>query len=251
MITASRYRQPARRGDRLLAIILVALVHVGLGLALIGGLTVRLVPGADSPLDLVELNVPPPPPPPAPPPLAPARSGSAAAKASPSPKGGVEAPSPVKKFAPVQPSPIIVLPLPTIVVAGGTEGRGGPSAGAGAGGGSGGDGDGSGSGEGSGEGDGGTELEQIAGSIRPSDYPRQLRNRGIGGLVQMRFTVAPNGRVSRCVITGSSGVSDLDELTCRLIQQRFVFRPSTDRSGRAIASDVEGEHQWTSRPGRE
>jgi hypothetical protein len=33
-------------------------------------------------------------------------------------------------------------------------------------------------------------------------------------------------------------------LTCRLIQQRFVFRPATDRYGRPVADEVEGEHIW-------
>ncbi len=250
MIAASRYRQPARRGDRLLALLLVALVHVGLGLALIGGLKVRLEPGAASPLALIELSLPQPPPPPPPPILqTQERSGSAAARATPKPKGGVEAPSLVKQLAPVPPPPIIALPVPSLPAAGGIEGRGGPSAGAGAGGGQGGDGSGNGSGDG--EGDGGTGLEQIGGSIRSSDYPRQLRNRGTGGLVEVRFTVAPNGRVSRCEVTRSSGVIELDDLTCRLIQQRFVFRPSTDRSGRAVASEVEGDHLWEARPNRD
>ena len=63
----------------------------------------------------------------------------------------------------------------------------------------------------------------------------------------MTFTVAPNGRVSRCVVTRSSGVPELDELTCRLIRERFLFRPETDRNGRAIASEVDGEHLWTAR----
>jgi hypothetical protein len=30
-----------------------------------------------------------------------------------------------------------------------------------------------------------------------------------------------------------------------LIQQRFVYRPSTDASGRPIADEVEGEHDWS------
>jgi protein TonB len=42
-------------------------------------------------------------------------------------------------------------------------------------------------------------------------------------------------------------VPQLDSLTCRLIQQRFVYRPSTDRYGRPIADEVEGEHDWIPR----
>jgi protein TonB len=58
------------------------------------------------------------------------------------------------------------------------------------------------------------------------------------------FTVGPNGRVTRCSVTRSSGVPELDALTCTLIQQRFVYRPSTDSRGRPIADEVEGEHVW-------
>ena len=90
---------------------------------------------------------------------------------------------------------------------------------------------------------------QIAGEIRPSDYPRDLRERGIGGRVGMVFTVGANGRVTSCRITRSSGIPELDALTCRLIQQRFRYRPSTDRYGRPIPDEVEGEHDWIARAG--
>ena len=113
----------------------------------------------------------------------------------------------------------------------------GPAAGAGAGGGTG--------GQGYGDDGGGTDLEQIAGEITPRDYPRDLRDAGIGGTVGLMFTVGTDGRVSRCTVTRSSGVPELDALTCRLIQQRFRFRPATDRYGRPISDVVEGEHEWT------
>lgn len=105
---------------------------------------------------------------------------------------------------------------------------------------------GSGSGSGDrGEGDGGTDLVQIAGAILPSDYPRDLRERKIGGRVGVLFTVGVNGRVRACSVTRPSGVPELDILTCRLIRERFVYRPSTDRFGHQIADEVEGEHDWT------
>ena len=123
---------------------------------------------------------------------------------------------------------------------GSTTGSGtGPAIGSGAGGGTG--------GNGYGNDEGGTELEQIAGEITSRDYPRDLREAGVGGRVQFTFTVEPNGRVGRCTVTRSSGVPELDALTCRLVQQRFVYRPSTDRFGRPIEDEVEGEHDWIPR----
>jgi protein TonB len=114
---------------------------------------------------------------------------------------------------------------------------GGTGAGPAVGGGSGGHGDGADDG-------GGTDLEQIAGAIGPSDYPRDLRERGLGGRVEFTFTVEPNGRVGRCSVTRSSGIAELDALTCRLVQQRFVYRPSTDGYGRPIEDEVDGVQDW-------
>ena len=98
----------------------------------------------------------------------------------------------------------------------------GPALGSGAGGGTG--------GKGYGEEGGGTDLEHIAGEIRPSDYPRALGRAGVGGRVSVTFTVQVEWTgVSGCSVTRSSGVAELDALTCRLIEQRFRFRPSSDR----------------------
>jgi protein TonB len=130
----------------------------------------------------------------------------------------------------------VVAVKPTAAPSGGGSGSG-PAVGAGAGGGSGDTGYGA-------DEDGGTDLEQIAGAITQSDYPKHLRDAGVGGRVSFVFTVEPNGRVGRCTVIRSSGVPELDQLTCRLIQQRFVYRPSTDRYGRPIEDEVEGEHDW-------
>jgi protein TonB len=138
------------------------------------------------------------------------------------------------------PAPIVAV-RPSSPASGGGSGTG-PAVGSGAGGGSGGEGYGSGD-------EGGTDLVQIAGEILPSDYPRDLRERGIGGRVGIVFTVGANGRVTSCMVTRSSGVPELDALTCRLIQQRFRYRPSTDRYGRPIADEVEGEHDWVASSG--
>ena len=142
---------------------------------------------------------------------------------------------PVRRTPCRSPTPIVAL-RPTAPVSGGGSAAG-PATGSGAGGGSGGQGYGA-------DDDGGTDLVQIAGEIRPSDYPRDLRERGIGGHVGMVFTVGANGRVTNCTVTRSSGVPELNSLTCRLIQQRFRYRPSTDRYGRPIPDEVEGEHDW-------
>jgi protein TonB len=167
------------------------------------------------------------------PPPRPVRRAQSAPKAQPDKLGGSPGPRPT--HAPPSVAPVIAL-KPSAAPSGGGSGIG-SATGPGAGGGTGGDGYGAGDG-------GGTDLEQIAGEITSRDYPRNLRERGIGGVVGLSFRVESTGLVSRCNITRSSGVPELDALTCRLIIQRFRYRPGTDRYGRPVADTVEGEHEW-------
>ena len=201
---------------------------------LLSGFHVDLTRPGDIVQRLVQITLPKPPPPPTPvqPPRRSQHHQSAAPKAEPKQLGGSPGPKPAHAAPSVAP---VVAVKPTAAPSGGGRGTG-SALGAGAGGGSG--------GNGYGVGEGGTDLEQIAGEITSRDYPRDLRESGIGGRVQFSFTVEPNGRVGRCTITRSSGVPELDALTCRLVQQRFVYRPSTDRYGRPIEDEVDGEHDW-------
>lgn len=225
-------------GERLTALAAVSVIQLGLALALLIGFRVQISRPADVVERLIEVALPKAPPPtvriPQARPKA-ARRPSSAPKAEPDKIGGSPGPQPAR--APPVVSPIVTI-QPTAPSPGGGS-RTGPALGSGAGGGAGGTGYGD-----SGEGEGGTDLEQIAGAILPSDYPRRLRENGIGGRVEFAFTVGTNGRVTRCIVTRSSGVPELDALTCRLVQQRFRYRPSTDRYGRPISDEVEGEHIW-------
>ena len=60
----------------------------------------------------------------------------------------------------------------------------------------------------------------------------------------MIYTVETDGRATRCQITRSSGSAELDETTCRLIEQRFRFDPSRDRYGRPVRSRIVQDHNW-------
>jgi protein TonB len=205
--------------------------------ALLSGFDVRIDRASDAVerLIVVALPKPPPPPPPQPRPEHKAKhQASAAPKARPAPPGGSPGPKPVHLPPPVVP---VVAVKPAPAPSGGGAGSG-PAAGNGSGGGSGGTGYGD-------SGEGGTDLVQIAGAISPSDYPRSLGNAGIGGRVSVTFTVETNGRVSGCRVTRSSGIPELDALTCRLMEERFRFRPSTDRYGRPIRDEVDWDHDWS------
>ncbi|GAO38796.1 putative TonB-like protein [Sphingomonas changbaiensis NBRC 104936] len=140
------------------------------------------------------------------------------------------------------PNPLPVAPIPGVGNA--------PSAGSadipGPGYGAGGFGNGRGSG-GEGEGDGGggwVAPRQIKGRIKDSDYPRSAGAAGVGGTVSVRYEVGVDGRVTDCEVTRSSGFPDLDNTTCRLIMERFRFKPSLDPDGHPVSATIVQNHTW-------
>ena len=238
----AEYRKTVRPRERAYALAAVAVVQAALGLVLLTGLRVSITRPADVVQRLIDVALPKPPPPPVrppPPKTKPAHhSSSPAPKAEPKPLGGSPGPKPA--HAPPSVAPVVAV-HPTAPPSGGGSGTG-PALGSGAGGGIG--------GQGYGANEGGTDLEHIAGEILPSDYPRELGRAGVGGRVSVTFTVETSGRVTGCHVTHSSRVPELDVLTCRIIEQRFRFRPSTDRYGRPIRDEVDWDHDWIApRPG--
>jgi protein TonB len=241
MQASARSALAARGSERWRSVLGVALIHIVLGTALLSGLGITVTPHPESATQLVDVALDPPPPPPeiTLPPVPQPHGGAAPSAPSRAPPGGF--PGPVQRAAlPAPTPPVIVNP----VAAGGGSSGTGQSLGSGSGGGSGGNGNGSGEGDGAGNGDGSSDLEQIAGEIRRSDYPRAAREARIGGRVEFRFTVGPDGRVRDCAVTRSSGSSELDETTCRLVTRRFRYRPATDARDHPVAEEVEGEHIW-------
>ena len=219
---------------------------------LIAGIGARIVAGAGESMKIFDLAEPTPPPPAVP---APAKQGKTTKARTPRPEGAAsprnlrDTPKPV-----AAPPPVIVLPVPPPIAAAPIAGEGlKAAAGAadlpGPGTGSGGLGSGTGSGSagnGPGGGGGGRAIPArwIRGSIDDSDYPRGAVEARASGIVYLRFTVAPSGRVSDCAVTRSSGRADLDSTTCRLIVQRFRYRPARDASGKPVPYVIRGEQDW-------
>jgi periplasmic protein TonB len=225
-----------RPRERATALAAVAVVQLAFGFVLLTGLHVDVSRSRDLVERLVSITLPKPPLPP--PPVKPqpkARKQTAAPKAQPAKLGGSPGPKPA--HAPPSVTPVVAV-KPSVPPSGGGSGTG-PAAGTGAGGGAG--------GNGYGGDDDGTDLELIAGEITRRDYPRDLGEAGIGGHVSATFTVQVNGRATGCRVTRSSGVPELDSLTCRLIEQRFRFRPSTDRHGRPISEEADYDYDWVAR----
>ncbi len=241
------------------------LAHLALGFVFLQGMT-QGSPAVDDeaitllelPAELPSIPAPPPPPPPA------AGREDAKRRADPREEGAASPPNLLSDPTPfVAPEPIIqplrLPPLPAASLAGtGSDpsagaapvrgpGMGSGGLGTGTGSGNGGDGlGGGGGGGGGGDGAGSAETppRRLRGRLRLDDLPAELEEAGVGGVVQVRYAVETDGRVTGCVATASSGSALLDRTTCRLIEQRYRYRPSLDAAGRPVRSFVEHAEEW-------
>jgi protein TonB len=240
-----------QRRERAVSAAAVALVHLLIGYALLTGLRIGGLPPLRAPtLTVFDIEPPPPPPPPIRQPRVQPK------KVTPKKPGGGSAP-PNLRARPteiVAPPPVVPLPVPTPVVVTETPDQGAaasrgdaPIVGPGTGSGGFGRGRGGGYGDGEGYGSGGGGLSpprQIKGRIRDSDYPSEAGSAGVSGIVEVRYRVEIDGRATRCSIEQSSGSPVLDATTCRLIEERFRFRPSLDGERRPVPSWIVQRHEW-------
>jgi protein TonB len=204
----------------------VVALHVLLGYALVTGLGFEVVRTAGENLKLIDVR--PEPPPPRVEESRPAKAAAPKEEGAASPQSLRAKPSPV-----VAPKPRIRLkvppPLPTVekktpIPPGSATSAGVSSL--------------PGQGSGTGGGGGASRPVRLRGGISNSDYPHSARLAKAGGSVSVLFTVDKNGRVGGCRPVRSSGNPDLDATTCRLIEQRFVYKPATDAQGRPVEALV-------------
>ena len=193
-------------------------------------------PAAEEALILVDIPAPPPPIPDAPP--------------EPEGQSAPEAPkADAKPVAAPVPDVVVPTPLPAPTPPAPAEGpdnqsgaanvdRGGTAAG--------GAGIGSGLGQGgAGTGGGGpTRARRIAGNILKADYPRARSSREVGGSTTAHFEVGTDGRARNCRVVRSSGNRDRDQITCRLIEQRFRYEPARDPQGNPVADIAGWRQDW-------
>lgn len=232
--------------ERVIAAVGAVAVQALVGWALVNGLAVRFPRVIDEGLKLFAPDMPPPPStvrvePPR------ERTKRAEGRAAPpnlhSRATQVAAPPPVI-VVPPPPPPVIAAPRPadaSDAMSGATDRRG-PGTGAG------GEGDGFGSG-GDGDGTGGgwrdeTSPRFLKGRMSTGDLPDDLLEFGFSGTVGVRYTVGIDGRVPECRVTRSSGDPRVDALTCRMIRERFRFRPSRDGRGQPVAATIVENHSW-------
>lgn len=221
-----------------------------IGLALVLGLRAGQVLHDTGSLISVVLDADKPPPPPEPK-SKPKPSVKSAPKGAPSPRNlrnkaaQVVAPPPRILLAPPPPMPVATQSPGT-----GSAANNGASDQRGTGQGAGGIGNGLGGGGQGGDGWGRPVKgpRQIRGKLSYADMPDGLLQEGQEASVGVIYTVEIDGRVSQCRADQPSGYAVLDALTCRLIEQRFRFRPARDRAGDPVPSKITERHYWFVRP---
>ncbi len=204
------YADQQMSGSKIIAIIIVALIHVAIGYALITGLAYSAVKTAIERVTTVDITEPepepedePPPPPPdeivPPPPVAPPPPINVNV-APPAIQTVTTPPPPAPVF--VQPSRPPAPPPPPPAPPPPSQARGAAPDG----------------------------LARWSARIQEQYPPRAVRDE-IEGRVGVRVTIGTDGRVTGCTVTSSSGASILDDAACSGMTRYARFNPALDDAG--------------------
>jgi protein TonB len=203
-------------GNKITALIIVALIHVAVGYALVTGLAYSAAKQILKKVTTVDIKEPekpkePPPPPPKqnmpPPPVV-----------VPPPKVNVAAAAPVIDVVSVAPPPPPVPVLAPPAPAAPPPPRFTPR--------------------------GAAPKGNPGNWATTNDYPSRALREEREGTTGFRVTVGPDGRVADCQITSSSGSPDLDQTTCDKIRQRARFTPATDGEGNPTTGSYSSRVRW-------
>ena len=210
------YADQQMSGNKIIAIILVALIHVAVGYALITGLAFSAVKKAIERVTTVDINEPPPPPPDTPPPPEPDRPPPPVAppppiniSVAPPPiqvQPNIPPPAPVIRIVPPAAPPA---PPPPRFTPKGAVPKGNPGSWA-----------------------------------TTDDYPSRALREEKEGVTRFTVQVGPDGRVTNCSVTGSSGTPELDDAACRAISRRARFTPATNGEGQPVAGTYSNSVRW-------
>jgi protein TonB len=208
-------------GNKVTALIVVAILHVVVGYALVTGLAyeaIKKVKEVTAAVNIEEEKPPeePPPPPPkqdvAPPPIV--APPPPITFNAPAPQlQTVDTPPPPAPPAPVA-APVVLPPAPAAPPAPrfqpvGAKPKGNPGSWA-----------------------------------TTNDYPSRALREEREGTSGFRLTIGPDGRVTDCQITRSSGSPDLDEATCSNVRRRARFEPAKDGDGNPTTGSYSSSVRW-------
>jgi len=202
--------------NRFVAIIVVALIHVGLGYALVTGLAYNVAKKAMEDLKTFDVEDEPPPPPDEPPPPPEQIPDTPPPMVAPPPIVRTNVAPPPMVVTPVAPPPQITVAPPPPPAPPPPVRRVQPA----------------------------KARANLASYITNDDYPSSALRNEEQGTTGFRLDVGPDGRVSGCTVTAPSGSSALDTATCRLLRSRARFTPATDSTGARTSDSVSGRIRW-------
>jgi protein TonB len=207
-------------GNRTVAIIIVALIHIALGYAIVTGLAYNIVKKAAEDLKTFNVEEDPPPPeePPPPPPDQPETPPQVVAPpplvrtnlAPPMVQTVREAPPPqiTPTAPPAPPAPPAAPPPPAIV----------------------------------------TKAQSAKGNLQnlfsSDDYPSDAMRNEDQGTVGVSLSIGTDGRVTGCNVTSSSGSRSLDSATCRILRSRARFTPAKLSNGQPTTDSYSQRITW-------
>ena len=217
------YADQEMSNSRIVAIVIVALIHILLGYGLVTGLAYSAVKEAVERVTTVDIDEPEPPEPEEePPPPEPEQEVSPPPPVAPPPPVSIATrppdvrtqinippPAPVSRVVPppAPPAPVAAPPPPPPPPPPPSRARGVQRDGF------------------------GRWQRQIVGE----GYPSRAVRRELEGTVGVRVTVGTNGRVSGCTVTSSSGESILDEGACDAMRRYARYEPALNDAGNPIA----------------
>ncbi|MDB5725633.1 MAG: outer rane transport energization protein TonB [Novosphingobium sp.] len=77
-----------------------------------------------------------------------------------------------------------------------------------------------------------------------NDYPSRALREERAGTTGFRVSVTADGRAGSCTVTSSSGSPDLDEATCANVSRRARFNPAMDGEGHPTTGSYSGRIRW-------
>jgi protein TonB len=202
--------------NRVVAIIIVALIHVGLGYALVTGLAYNVGKKMIEDLKTFDVEDEPPPPPDEPPPPPEQIPDTPPPVVAPPPIVRTNTAPPAVVITPVAPPPQITTAPPPPPAPPPPVRRIEPA----------------------------KARANLASYVSNDDYPDSAIRNEEQGTTGFRLDVGPDGRVSNCTVTSSSGSSALDNATCRLMRSRARFTPATDSTGARVSDSVSSRIRW-------
>jgi periplasmic protein TonB len=208
--------------NRTVAIIFVALLHVLLGYALISGLAYNVIKKAAEDLKTFDVEDEPPPPPEEPPPPPEEVPQTEPPPVAPPPlvRTNVAPPPPIQSVDTAPPRIVNPIPAPPAIAPPPPPPpppvRVQPA----------------------------KARANLASYVSDDDYPANAIRDEQQGTTRFTLSVGPDGRVSNCSVTSTSGSSALDQATCRIMKSRARFTPATDSTGAKTSDSVSGAIKW-------